>query len=151
MDEQENYLAKLRSDLMVMGGVVSAGDAFEDNPNVVEKGSFRTNLTAAEQFLLNLFSTFVITLVDEFKNRDLTAFDQMLKQIAGLFVGLVHGILKLSSERNSANGPMFRAPQIVKPSTIAKGGAFGFISHHMEQEERYLSTFDIKEKDQVET
>ena len=99
MDEQENYLAKLRSDLMVMGGVVSAGVTFEDNPNVVEKGSFRTNLTAAEQFLLNLFSTFVITLVDEFKNRDLTAFDQMLKQIAGLFVGLVHGILKLSSEK----------------------------------------------------
>ena len=45
---------------------------------------------------------------------------------------------------------MFRAPQIVKPSTIAKCGAFGFISHHMEQEERYLSTFDIKAKDQVE-
>ena len=45
---------------------------------------------------------------------------------------------------------MFRAPPIVKPSTTAKVRAFGFISHVMEQKERYLSTFDIKAKDQVE-
>lgn len=117
---------------------------------MVQKGSFRTNLTAAEHFLLNLSSTFVITLMKEFKQRDRNAFDQMLKQIAGLFVGLVHEIFKLSPERNLAIGPMFRAPPIVKPSTIARGGAFDFISHLMEQEDRYLSTFDIKAKDQVE-
>mmetsp|Transcript_20146 Transcript_20146/g.26081 ORF Transcript_20146/g.26081 Transcript_20146/m.26081 type:complete len:177 (-) Transcript_20146:90-620(-) len=74
----------------------------------------------------------------------------MLKQIASLFVLLVDGIFKLSSLRNSSNGPVFRAPSIVKPSTIAKAGAFGFTSLLMEQEERYLSTFDLKAKDQVE-
>ena len=151
MDEQQKHLDKLRSDLMAMGGVGSAGVSFEDNPSLVQKGSFRTNLRVAEQFLLNLSSTFVIAPMEEFKQRDRTAFDQMLKRIAGLFVGLVHGVFKLSSERNSANGPMFRAPPIVKPSTIAKGGAFGFISQLMEQEERYLSTFDVIAKDQVET
>jgi len=73
------------------------------DPNVLKKGSFGMNLTAMEQFLLNLSSTFIITLMGEFKQQDRTAFDQMLKRIAGLFVLLVDGIFKLSSLRNSAN------------------------------------------------
>jgi len=110
----------------VIGGVVSTSNSLGVDPNVLKKGSFGMNLTAMEQFLLNLSSTFIITLMGESKQQDRTAFDQMLKRIAGLFVLLVDGIFKLSSLRSSANGPVFRAPPIVKPSTKAKAGAFVF-------------------------
>ena len=91
---------------MVIGGVVFTSNSLGVDPNVLKKGSFGMNLTAMEQFLLNLSSTFIITLMGESKQQDCTAFDQMLKRIAGLFVLLVDGIFKLSSLRSSANGPV---------------------------------------------
>ena len=56
----------------------------------------------------------------------------------------------LSPDRSSRNGLLYQAPPIIKPYAIADGGAFAISNFLLEQNERYLSTLTLPDKDEVE-
>ena len=151
LDEQKAHLEKLRNNLMRMGGVISAGIMIGETPDVFQVGSFRMTIASAKSFLLNLGSTYVIDLVNQYKTTHAEDYKVMLENITYLFLHLVHGVYILSPERNEVNGACSHTIPAVMPYSLAEAGSFSFSTAVMEQRNRLHVSFLDEEIDDLES
>ena len=64
LDQQKEFLEKLRSELMRIGMVATSGSTVPLPPGVFQVGSFRMTFASAETLLLNIGVGYVVELVN---------------------------------------------------------------------------------------
>ncbi len=150
LDQQREYLGKLREQLMRIGNVTTGGIMLTETPGVYHVGSFRMTASHAEAYLMNLASMYVIQLINEYKQIHEEAYNKLLERIAYLFLNLIQGIYVLSPERSAGNGAITVTSPPSMPFALAESGAFNFSNILMEQMDRLQSTFTEYEIDSIE-
>ena len=150
LDQQKEFLEKLRSELMRIGMVATSGSTVPLPPGVFQVGSFRMTFASAETFLLNIGVGYVVELVNRFKESNESQYNALLERIVYLFLKLVQGIFTLSPKRNESNAAVSTCAPPALPLPLVEGGSFRFTTALLEQRNRLLVTFSAEYIDDLE-
>ena len=98
-------------------------------------------LTSTEAFLLNIVASYVVDLVNGFKETNESQYKALLERLVYLFLHLVQGKFTSSPQRNESNAAILTCAPSVLPLPLAEGGSFDFTTALLEQRDRLLVKF----------
>jgi hypothetical protein len=111
---------------------------------------FQVSMASVESFLLNLGSTYVITVINTCKARNEAHYKMLLERIANLFLHLVYRIFILEPQRNESNTARVGSCPAALPFSLVEAGAFMFSSTIIEQRDCLAVSFMEEEIDSIE-
>jgi hypothetical protein len=150
LDAQKKHLKKLQQELMQIVAISTGGVELQDIPGVFQLGCFQVSMASAESFLLNLGSTYVIELINTYKERNEAHYAMLLKRLDNLFLLLVYRVFILEPQRNENNTARAGSCPAAMPFSFAEAGAFVFSTTIMEQRDHLAVSFMEEEIDSFE-